>query len=51
MIAIPIYYSHPILDSLGQDPRVTELAAKYIIAISPGIFFLSQFDIQRRFLI
>jgi len=50
-ILFPLYYSKSILQSLGQDPRVVEVAADYIIAISPGIFFLSQFDIQRRFLI
>ena len=50
-ILIIFALSGPLLRSLGQDAAVSSLAANYILAYAPGVYFLALYDLQRRFLI
>ena len=50
-VMIPLVFSGKILAGFGQDQQVAEQAGKYVLAYTPGIYFLSMLDIQRRFLI
>lgn len=45
-----LYFSKQLLLKLGQDEKVATYAQMYIVPMIPGMFFIGQFDLTRRFL-
>ena len=45
MIVVPLIFSSQILLLLGQDKQVSAQAGKYVLAYTPGIYFLSLLDL------
>ena len=49
-LALILCFSKPMLIAMGQDPMVAQYAQTYIVVNLPGVYFMGQFDLAKRFL-
>ena len=49
-LALILCFSKPMLIFMGQDPLVAQYAQTYILVNLPGVYFMGQFDLAKRFL-
>ena len=50
-IAMLYFKSESILLYVGQDPVVAKYASQYLVSMIVGMFFVGQFDLNKRWLI
>ncbi len=47
-VFVLLLFTGPILRSMGQDEKASDLAQEYMNYLLPGIFFMYFYDVQRR---